>query len=380
MNGTVALLAASQGLGGGIERYVSTIESALQEHEVSYRRIDLLGVDRPSGIRAKLRFLRRTRHLVKASREPVHLILAHGNLLPVVPLVARLPAFGGATVILYGSEIWTRRRVRGHSIIRRPDVHVVTCSNFSAGALATTAQASVLNPGVSPAWFDALVTASTLPRPPSNHVNLVTAFRLGDWRDKGLATLLEAIRLLDDERIRLTVCGTGSIQPELAAAVAPHPWCVIAANLTDEELAAQFGRADVFVLATRTRFGRRASGEGFGLVLLEAQLAGTPVIAPAYGGGGDAFQPGLTGLAPVDESAESLAAVLAHLLDDERRTGMGRAAALWARARFEPAAHSAQVIATLLGSRPGHPPRPAAPDPLREPVMSGSPSSTAKAT
>ena len=47
-------------------------------------------------------------------------------------------------------------------------------------------------------------------------------------------------------------------------------------------------------------------GEGFGLVLLEAQAAGTPVIATAYGGSHEACIEGVTGVAPADESAEAL--------------------------------------------------------------------------
>ena len=78
--------------------------------------------------------------------------------------------------------------------------------------------------------------------------------------------------------------------------------------------AAELAAADLFILATRTRRGRRACGEGFGLVLLEAQAAGTPVVGPAYGGSRDAYMESVTGVAPVGESAEALAVVLGDLL------------------------------------------------------------------
>lgn len=35
----------------------------------------------------------------------------------------------------------------------------------------------------------------------------LTAFRVKDWRFKGLPTIVEAIRLLGNNRIRLTICG-----------------------------------------------------------------------------------------------------------------------------------------------------------------------------
>jgi glycosyltransferase involved in cell wall biosynthesis len=139
----------------------------------------------------------------------------------------------------------------------------------------------------------------------------------------------------------------------LATAVAPFPWCRVLPDLTDRALAEHLAAADLFVLGTRTRGGRGASGEGFGLVLLEAQLAGTPVVAPAYGGSVEAFQPGLTGLAPIDETPAALAAVLGDLVrEDQRRIAMGHAAATWARSRYEPTAYNDQILRTLLGVTP----------------------------
>ena len=76
-------------------------------------------------------------------------------------------------------------------------------------------------------------------------------------------------------------------------------------GLSDNELAHELAAADLFVLATQTRSGRGSVGEGFGLVLLEAQAAGTPVIAPAYGGSHEAYVEGVTGMAPTDESVEA---------------------------------------------------------------------------
>ena len=119
--------------------------------------------------------------------------------------------------------------------------------------------------------------------------------------------------------------------------VTARPWCTLAAQMSDLELAQQFAAADLFVLATRTRMGRRACGEGFGLVLIEAQVAGTPVIVPAHGGSSDAYAEGVTGLAPVDETPEALATVLRQVLDDRAKlAAMGKSAAEWARKAFAP--------------------------------------------
>ena len=352
MTESVLLLAPSAGLGGGIERYLSTVEGAFQQYGVAYRRLDLVGPGRPGGLRGKLAFLRETLRAVRTSPGPVRLVVAHNHLLPVVGLVARMRNFAGATTILYGCEIWSGRRPRGWRTMRRADVRLVTISNFSAGALAGACQANVniLHPGISPEWYATLVNAGKRARPVTDELRLVTAFRLEDWRDKGLDTLLEAVRRLDDDRIRLTVCGSGAVPPELTQAVAGLPWCRIEANLTDAGLAERLADADLCVLATRTRYGDDAYGEGFGLVLVEAQLAGTPVVAPAYGGSGDTFQPGLTGLAPADESPGALAATLTSLLHNpQRRTELGHTAAAWSRARFQPGRYPPVVAQALLG-------------------------------
>ena len=103
------------------------------------------------------------------------------------------------------------------------------------------------------------------------------------------------------------------------------------------------------MLATQTRSGRGAVGEGFGLVLLEAQAAGTPVIAPAYGGSREAYVEGVTGVAPADESADALTRTLHDLLKDPARLArMGRHAAQWTRQAFAPEHYAQLAVRRLL--------------------------------
>jgi glycosyltransferase involved in cell wall biosynthesis len=149
--------------------------------------------------------------------------------------------------------------------------------------------------------------------------------------------------------VTLTVCGSGAADHELLALTQGAPWCQVKSGLTDVALARELATADLFVLATRTRSGRRPSGEGFGLVLLEAQVAGTPVVAPSSGGSRDAYLDGVTGAAPVDESAGTLARTLDQMLADPARLAqMGRAAARWAQERYDPDLYAALAVAALL--------------------------------
>jgi len=104
-------------------------------------------------------------------------------------------------------------------------------------------------------------------------------------------------------------------------------------RVDDEELRVLYSAADLFVLLSR-RDAQGTDVEGFGLVLLEAQAAGTPVVSTPEGGMSDAMQPDITGLLvdPNDpqDFAERAGALLA---DAERRRVMSSAALSYARAQ-----------------------------------------------
>jgi phosphatidylinositol alpha-1,6-mannosyltransferase len=101
---------------------------------------------------------------------------------------------------------------------------------------------------------------------------------------------------------------------------------------SDEELVACYQQCDLFVLPNREVQG---DIEGFGMVLVEAQACGKPVIAGASGGTAETLVKGKTGLVVDCRAPEPLAAAVTDLLtDDARRAAMGQAAAQWARTAF----------------------------------------------
>jgi phosphatidyl-myo-inositol dimannoside synthase len=343
------MLTPSRGRGGGIERYAETLEWAFGCQGVEYQRLDLSG----PGACAHARLVARSRSVLRERGEPTRLVILHRALLPAAALLARDPVVSGVSVVCHGSDVWAGRLgPRSHvesRLMRRPGVRVIAVSSFTSGALSRSCRASVLPPGLSEQWFSTLVQASSQPREPRPGAHLVTAFRLPDWRPKGLPQLLEAIATLGREDVRVTVCGTGEPSSDLRQLVARYRWCVLLPGLDDACLARELADADLFVLATRTRCGRRPSGEGFGLVLLEAQVAGTPVVGPAFGGSHEAFVDRVTGLAPADETAGALADVLADLLRDRAQLQrMGKQAAEWATSYFLPQRYAARVAARLL--------------------------------
>jgi D-inositol-3-phosphate glycosyltransferase len=98
-----------------------------------------------------------------------------------------------------------------------------------------------------------------------------------------------------------------------------------------EHLADYYALADVCVVPSRT--------ETFGLVALEAQALGRPVVASAVGGLTEIVEDGQTGILVAGREPQSYATAIARLLDDEPlRLRMGDAARLraasftWTRA------------------------------------------------
>jgi phosphatidyl-myo-inositol dimannoside synthase len=356
--GPVLLLAPSRGLGGGIERYLQTVQSAFAERGVAHERLDL----RHSGLAGHRVLLGEAVAALAGAPGPARVILGHRALLPVASLLARARPVGGLSVICHGSDVWGSRsgpRWRLESwLMRRANVRIVAVSSFTAGALFPGGQATILPPGLSRAWFRELTEAADAAPAagaagvnggPGSGVALMTAFRLGEWREKGLPELTAAIAALGRNDVGLTVCGSGEPPADLTGHVSRYPWCSLRPGLNDRELAAQFAAADLFVLATRTRSGRKACGEGFGLVLLEAQVAGTGVVGPAHGGSPDAYLEGVTGATPRDESAAALTAVLDGLLRTPGRLGeMGARGGAWARVQFAPDQYAALAVDRLL--------------------------------
>src|ERR1017187_3261078 len=81
----VLIMAPSRGLGGGIERYIETLDWALADQKISSMRIDL----NRSGLRAQLIMLGKARALLRESPARTRLVVGHRSLMPVATLLAR---------------------------------------------------------------------------------------------------------------------------------------------------------------------------------------------------------------------------------------------------------------------------------------------------
>ena len=98
--------------------------------------------------------------------------------------------------------------------------------------------------------------------------------------------------------------------------------------LQDEELHATYAAADVFVWP--------AIKEPIGMVFLEAQAAGLPVIGAKRPGVGEIVVHGVTGLLPPEGCSRSFAGAVSNLLADAPlRRKMGAAGLAHARANHD---------------------------------------------
>ena len=117
-------------------------------------------------------------------------------------------------------------------------------------------------------------------------------------------------------------------------------------KLSDEQLRQAYQQTDLFVLANR-QIGTDI--EGFGMVLLESQACGRPVLAGDSGGTAETMQLGETGEVVNCDGPDQLALRLIQLLLDRNRLDqMGRAGRSWVVEHFDWAALSLQA-AKLFG-------------------------------
>jgi len=83
---------------------------------------------------------------------------------------------------------------------------------------------------------------------------------------------------------------------------------------TDEELTACYAQAGLFILCS---YAERNNVEGFGIVFLEANAAGVPVLTTRDGGMRDYVKEGVNGLYAEDGSPEAIRVALRRYLAGE---------------------------------------------------------------
>ena len=131
---------------------------------------------------------------------------------------------------------------------------------------------------------------------------------------KGLPFLIEAAKQVVKEQIntKFLIVGEGPLKSKLNASIKASGLVenfVFLGNLTEKLLAEVYQSVDVFVLPSIQ--------EGQGIVLLEAQACGVPVVAFGTGGVCETIRDGKTGFLVKSGNCEELAAHLLKVLSDK---------------------------------------------------------------
>ncbi|GAB3503503.1 hypothetical protein GCM10027341_32730 [Spirosoma knui] len=156
--------------------------------------------------------------------------------------------------------------------------HCITASQFTKATLVENGVPAsciqVVPYGVDTGRFPTRV------RPPGSDVfRIIFVGRLN--QRKGLADLLEAVRLLRHKPLEVVLCGRGYVDHAILRKYRELPIRLLL-NLSAGELLRELHQSHVFVLPSLA--------EGFGHVILEAMAAGLPVITTANTGAPDILQ------------------------------------------------------------------------------------------
>jgi len=176
--------------------------------------------------------------------------------------------------------------------------------------------------------------------------------------EKGLADLLDAMALLRDSHqdMTLVVIGEGQDRPffekqvhdrRLAGQVMFTGW------LDSDQIPGYLAAADILVAPSRTAPDGWVEAQG--LTIIEAMMAGLPVIATRTGGIVDSVDHDVSGLLVPERSPADLATAITRLVDDpELAKSLGRSARQEAAARFSretSAAQFSQLFESLINKR-----------------------------
>jgi phosphatidylinositol alpha-1,6-mannosyltransferase len=180
--------------------------------------------------------------------------------------------------------------------------------------------------------------------------------------DMVIRTLPKLIRRIPE--LTYLIVGNGTHREtldRLAWEVGVRDRIVFAGHVDAADLPAVYALGDVFVMPSRVQ-PAECEVEGFGLVYLEANACGKPVIGGRSGGIPEAIVDGETGFLVDPEAADEIAQRLEAILTDrELAEGMGRRGRARVQAHFswaDAATRVHDIVTTMVA--------PAVPKPIRK--------------
>jgi phosphatidylinositol alpha-1,6-mannosyltransferase len=247
--------------------------------------------------RGKARFTATALRTVR--RRPKLVLAAHPNLAPIVRAMHLVTPRMKSIICTHGVEVWEplspmrRRALHSANLVLSPSQ---ATADFVASLQGIPRKnIRVLPWGLDPDFDLKLSHLNTAKLPedfPKGRVILTVGRWLATERYKGMDTLIQSLPrlLLRWPHLQLALVGSGDDREWLEqiarkSGVGSH--VSFLTNLSQSELSACYAAAEIFALPS--------SGEGFGLVYLEAMARGKPVIGGAHGGAPEVIQDGVTG-------------------------------------------------------------------------------------
>jgi phosphatidyl-myo-inositol dimannoside synthase len=343
---------------GGVQEAGRLTAAALQE--IALKRqwsVEFLSLNDPPGTRsldtgagtvgfrgfgrAKIRFvldaISRARSLKKSDAAIV--LVAHPYLAVPGRYMRIVSSHLKVLVMAHGVEVWTTLASSRRKAVLAADL-VLAPSRDTAQKLIEVQGVAPANVHrlpwpLSPSFLRLAAAPEALPLPaefPQGRVVLTVGRWTASERYKGADELIGAIAqlLTSVPSLHLVAVGAGDDLPrlrkisrDLGVADSVH----FLENLSREQIAACYASAEIFAMPS--------SGEGFGLVFLEAMAFSKPVVGASCGGTTDVIKDGINGFLVPPRNAGQLVQALGRLLEDESlRECLGRRGAEMVRQQF----------------------------------------------
>ena len=153
---------------------------------------------------------------------------------------------------------------------------------------------------------------------------------------KGFDKAIDAINIVlkKNYHVQYVIAGSGEMNNRLSQQIKDlglQSSVTLIGKLSHGQLISFLQNCDIFLMPNREL--DNGDTEGFGLVFLEANAFGKPVIGGRYGGAVDAIIDEKTGLLVESNSPECIANAIIRLIDDKKlRRDLGNGGRRWARA------------------------------------------------
>jgi glycosyltransferase involved in cell wall biosynthesis len=271
----------------------------------------------------KFRF---TREMVSAGSKADVVILSHINLLLIGWLIKKISSSTQIILLAHGIEIWKPLNKRKRKMLQQCDT-ILAVSSYTGNKIieqhgVAKEKCKILNNCLDPflPLPAAHIKSNTLLKRygySANDTILITLTRLSSKeRYKGYDKVIEALAMLKKKYPALKYFLAGKYDNEekllvdnLIQQAGLQNNVLLPGYIPDEELQEHFAMSDIYIMPS--------SGEGFGIVFIEAMYYGLPVIAGNTDGSTDALLHGKLGQLVDPGNVEAIAAAITNFIEHQ---------------------------------------------------------------